>query len=38
MTRMTLVMKRPGYTYRYVWSFVDAEGIEPPDRVSRSAE
>lgn len=38
MTRMTLVMKRPGYTYRYVWSFVDAEGIEPPERVSRSAQ
>ncbi len=29
MKRLALVMRRPGYTYRYVWSFVESEGIEP---------
>ena len=34
MKKMTLVMRRPGYTYRYVWSFVDADGVEPTERAS----
>jgi hypothetical protein len=30
MSRLALVLQRPGYTYRYVWSFVESEGQEPP--------
>jgi hypothetical protein len=37
MKRVSLVLRRPGYTYRYVWSFVDARGQRPAtaDRRTR---
>jgi hypothetical protein len=35
MSKLTLVLRRPGYTYRYVWSFVDAEGVRPPTAQAR---